>query len=298
MNACVSILIPLLTCAAVAAQPCTRPARPGLQGAFFAMDTATQDERHRTVRRQAEMLRELGYEGYGPAWTADLPGMLEVLDELKLPLSAIYLVVTFDADGPRYDPAFAAHVPLLRGRGTVVWLVIRSAKRAAPSPENDRAVVAVLRELADLLAAEGLRAAVYPHTGDYVAGHRDALRVVRAAERPNLGVSFNLCHWLKADGGGDPAPLLRELRPHLLAVSINGADREDPDFKDWSRFIRPLGEGDFDVGGLLKTLAQLGYDGPVGLQGYGLKGDVRVHLQRSMRAWREYQERIGHDRGP
>ncbi len=298
MKASAWVPIGLLVCAAAGTQPSARPARPGLSGAFFAMDTATQDEGHRTVRRQAEMLVELGYGGYGPAYTAELPAMLEVLDELKLPLSALYLVVTFDADGPKYDPAFASHVPLLRGRGTVVWLVVRSEKRAAVSPENDRAAEAVLRELAEVLAAGGVRAAIYPHTGDYIASHRHALRIVQAVGRPNLGVSFNLCHWLRVDGGGDPAPLLRELRPHLFVVSINGADRQDPDFRDWSRFIRPLGEGDFDVLGLLKELVELGFDGAVGLQGYGLKGDVRVHLQRSMRAWREYQERLGRERRP
>ena len=38
----------------------------------------------------------------------------------------------------------------------------------------------------------------------------------------------------------------------------------------------------FDVAGLLKTLDELGYEGPVGLQCYGIGGDARDHLARSI----------------
>jgi len=48
-----------------------------------------------------------------------------------------------------------------------------------------------------------------------------------------------------------------------------------------------LDRGSFDVGRLLKTLKQLGYRGPIGLQCYGLGGDTRDHLARSMNAWRK-----------
>jgi hypothetical protein len=41
------------------------------------------------------------------------------------------------------------------------------------------------------------------------------------------------------------------------------------------------------VGRLLKTLKQLGYRGPIGLQCYGIGGDAREHLARSMAAWRK-----------
>jgi hypothetical protein len=41
------------------------------------------------------------------------------------------------------------------------------------------------------------------------------------------------------------------------------------------------------VGGFLKTLKGLGYKGPVGLQCYGIGGDARDHLARSMAAWRK-----------
>lgn len=41
------------------------------------------------------------------------------------------------------------------------------------------------------------------------------------------------------------------------------------------------------VAGFLKVLRGLGYKGPVGLQCYGLPGDARDHLTRSIAAWRK-----------
>jgi hypothetical protein len=41
------------------------------------------------------------------------------------------------------------------------------------------------------------------------------------------------------------------------------------------------------MAGLLRTLKAVGYKGPVGLQCYGISGDAREHLARSMAAWRK-----------
>jgi hypothetical protein len=98
---------------------------------------------------------------------------------------------------------------------------------------------------------------------------------------------FNLCHWLKC--GGDEAklePLLQAAMPHLFAVTINGAEGGLGRKGGWNRLIQPLGSGTFDNGKLLDTLKRLGYTGPIGLQCYGLGGDAREHLTRSMKAWR------------
>jgi hypothetical protein len=42
----------------------------------------------------------------------------------------------------------------------------------------------------------------------------------------------------------------------------------------------------------LETLVDLGFDGPVGLQCYDVKGEKAEHLARSMAAWRACQARI------
>lgn len=42
----------------------------------------------------------------------------------------------------------------------------------------------------------------------------------------------------------------------------------------------------------LKTLKELGYKGPIGLQCYGMGGDAREHLQKSMDAWKKLEANL------
>ena len=51
--------------------------------------------------------------------------------------------------------------------------------------------------------------------------------------------------------------------------------------------VKMLGDGKFDLGQFLKELNAAGYRGPIGLQCYGLKGDPKENLTRSMAAWRK-----------
>jgi len=72
-------------------------------------------------------------------------------------------------------------------------------------------------------------------------------------------------------------------------VTINGADA---DGTGWGQLIQTLDRGTFDVGLFLKTLKDLGYTGPVGLQCYAVPGDKYENLKRSMAAWREISAEI------
>ena len=48
-----------------------------------------------------------------------------------------------------------------------------------------------------------------------------------------------------------------------------------------------MDSGSFDIAAFLKTLHELGYKGPIGLQCYGIGGDAHDHLARSMAAWQK-----------
>jgi sugar phosphate isomerase/epimerase len=220
-----------------------------------------------------------------------VPERLRTLDAHGLKLSQIYLRVNVAPGKQAYDPSLKEVAKLLEGRGTILGLLVAGGKPSDPA--LDPRAVEVLREIADLAAEQGLRVAIYPHTNNWAETVEDALRVVKKADRKNLGVMFNLCHWLKTGGEAKGIePLLKDAKPHLLAVTINGADAGLGRRGGWDRLIQPLGSGSFDVHGLLRTLRALGYTGPIGLQCYGLRGDARDHLARSMAAWRNRQERL------
>jgi sugar phosphate isomerase/epimerase len=152
-------------------------------------------------------------------------------------------------------------------------------------PSGDPRAVAIVRDMADQARLGGAQLVLYPHSGQWLETIEDAVRLARKVGRPNVGVMFNLCHFLRVSPDRDYRSRLQLALPLLWAVSINGADERD-DKPGWDRYIQPLGSGSFDMAAFLGTLRELGYRGPIGLQCYGIPGDAREHLARSMAAWR------------
>ena len=275
----------------------TTGAKPekGLPNPFFVMDTlfGTPGKRETSVKEQVAMVKELGYAGIG-SWGGidNLRETLEELDKNGLKAFPPYYGMNLDSDKQRYDPNLKEAVQLLKGRDTAIWISIVSREYERSSPEGDPRAVEILREIADMAQEAGLRVALYPHTGFWLERVEDAVRVAKKVDRKNVGVTFNLCHWLRVDEEENMRPLLKLAMPYLFVVTINGADSEG---KDWDTLIQTLDRGSFDTAKLLKALKELGYRGPIGLQGYGLKGDAYDNLKRSMEAWRKLSTKVAAD---
>lgn len=271
-----------------AADQAPAPARPN---PFFAFCMDTHDAKKRSLPEQAQLLKELGYDGAGHLWLDNVPERLSTLDAAGLKLFHIYIRVDLAPQASQpYDGRLKEVLPLLKGRQITLAALVAGGK---PSDQAlDPRAVELLRQIADLAREQGVKVALYPHVGDWLERVEDALRVTRKVDRPNVGVMFNFCHWLKVDDEQNLAPLLRAAKPHLLAVSINGSDRGADVRAGKGRWIAPLDTGEFDLLGLLKALREIGYTGPIGLQCYGIPGDAREHLSRSMTAWRKFQERL------
>jgi sugar phosphate isomerase/epimerase len=260
-----------------------------LTNPFFAFDNGT-GRGVLSPEEQAKMLGELGYDGIGYTGTAGIPEMLAALDAQGLKMFSTYVGANVDDPEKPYDPGLPTAIKQFKGHGTAVWLFLRGGKPS--SDERDEQAVKILREIADMAAESEIRVVLYPHVGFYVAKTEDALRLVEKADRPNVGVAFNLCHFLKLDDARNLEPLLKRAMPHLFLVSINGADAGDTRAMGWDRLIQTLDRGSFDVYGLLVTLRRLGYAGPIGLQCYAVKGDRRENLERSIGAWRGFEKRM------
>lgn len=255
-------------------------AEPGLPNPFFVFDNGL-----RGIADPPPLLKELGYAGMG-ASGLNVSGLVKRYQEAGLKVFSTYVGCHLDKT-PSYDPQFKQCVEELRGTGVILWLTVLGGQRG----QEDEKAVRIVREIADLAAPCGVRVALYPHTGFYVATTADALRLVKQADRPNLGATINLCHELMTDQGPQLDTTIREAAPHLFLVSINGADQKQPGYS-WDRLIQPLGRGDFDVAGFLKKLKAAGYRGPIGLQCYAVKGDAVENLRQSIRAWQEYNARL------
>jgi sugar phosphate isomerase/epimerase len=116
--------------------------------------------------------------------------------------------------------------------------------------------------------------------------------LAKKVDRKNLGIVFNLCHFLIRDDEPNLEPRLKEAAPYLFGVSVSGADSGYKYSKDWTHLVMTLDRGNFDIVRMLKPLKQLGYEGPIGLQCHDLQGDPRENLTRSMNGWRKLKARV------
>jgi sugar phosphate isomerase/epimerase len=244
---------------------------------FFAMDNGLK--KTRSLDDKAKLLKELGYAGIGwrPGRTAE---MLAALDRHGLRMMSTYVRATAGVGGT-FDPKLKDEVKLIRHHRTDVWLFVVKGKKA-----SDDHAVRVVNEAADLAEAEGLRVVLYPHVGFYIDNIDDALRIVKKVDRKNVGLSFNLCHFLKRASADEIPEVLRKVAPHLFLVQLNGADAGDTKKMGWSRLIQPLDKGSFDNARVVEVLDEIGYRGPVALQLYRAPGSDRDNLAGSMKAWK------------
>jgi len=290
---CVALFLALATCTLFAAEKRSRTPRP-FPNPFFAMCTGTKDAQHPTVASQVAMLRELEYDGIDHMGTRNVAETVREADAAGLRMFGIYVGgIDIDPDDP-LPGGLRDAVSRLEGTGAVVWIPLQSRKFRLSSPAGDAHAVEKVRAIADQAAASGVSVALYPHANLWLERVEDAVRVARKTARPNVGVTFNLCHWLKVSEDQDLLSILTQATPYLAMVTINGADTGGWSW-GWSSLIQTLDRGSYDTYRVLAVLRELGYTGPIGLQGYGIGGDVEDNLRRSKQAWDKMTARLTRD---
>ena len=241
---------------------------------FFAFDNGVGG----TPVQQATMLKELGYAGIGYTGTNQLAERQRAFADAGLVITSLYVACKLGSP-PTCDAGLLEALPLLKDRGIALWLTVHGQG-------DDDAAAAAVRLVAEPAAKLGVAVVLYPHHGFRVATAEHALPIVEKLALPNVGLTINLCHELRAGNGLRLPQIIRATAKHLRLVSINGAE---PVGENWSTLIKPLGEGTFDVLNVLRELHAVGYAGPVGLQCFAVPGDQRTNLQRSLAAWRQYR---------
>lgn len=264
------------------------PAQQRLANPFFAMNFARHDPAlAASPDAQAALLRELGYDG------CQYLGPLEQLDTTLEAMEKAGLVVSTAAvpgynisvdPGTDYQPTLKEGIRRLKGRKTLFLIGFASKNYDRSSPEGDLRAVEICQQLADFAQPHGVRIAIYPHVNQWCERVEDALRIARKADRKNLGICFNLYHWLRTDKERKLDPLAAASMPHLFLVTINGTSPEGS--------METLDRGSYDVGQFVKPFIARGYSGPIGLQCVGVRGDPRDTLTRSMAAWKKLSAQL------
>ena len=215
--------------------------------------------------------------------------VLETLDRDGVELVAVYAPLVIDSgELPTYVSDFMAR---LEGRDTLVWFTLSSKKYTRPDPAGHKTAVRLMRQAADAARQAGLQISIYPHFGSWIEQTEQAFHLANETQSDRVGCTFNLYHWLKVEGPNDLEAKAKTVLPKLNCITINGSRRNASKLKV-EEGILPLGEGDYDVEAFVRTFVRLGYTGPIGLQGYGIGGDIRAKLDNSLREWRTYCKRI------
>jgi len=272
-------IVSLFLCACVQAEE--RPL-------FFAMNTAARQP----PAEAAMVLEELGYDGFGGS-PATAKAYATELATRKVRFVNAYHVTKFSFQDTDVPADLVQAIDALAGLDTTLWLGLQQVEvpagaDAGPTSGDAVAVPALKRALV-LAKAKSAKISLYPHAGFWGESVETCLRVADAVNDPSLGITFNLCHWLKVEGSQrDPAPVLKEAMPRLDFVTVCGADTGDTRTLGWDRLIQPLGRGTYDIGTFLAKLRAAGYRGPIGFQGYGIQMDSKELLQVTMEAWKTF----------
>ncbi|MCH8561577.1 bifunctional sugar phosphate isomerase/epimerase/4-hydroxyphenylpyruvate dioxygenase family protein [Nesterenkonia sp. DZ6] len=157
-----------------------------------------------------------------------------------------------------------AKFQLMSRLGAETILVCSNAGTA--TVDDDDVVAAQLAALADLAAGYGIRIAYEALAwGRYVNDYRHAWRLVKLADRPNLGTCLDSFHILAR--GHDPAGIEAIDGEKIFFIQLADAPQLDMDVLSWSRHHRLFpGEGSFDLSRFLTHVLKAGYTGPLSLE--------------------------------
>jgi sugar phosphate isomerase/epimerase len=255
---------------------------------FFAMDTAARLE----PTECAQVLADLGYAGLGGR-PATATAHASALKAKGLVFFNGYHVTNFSHAQTAMSADLKKAVDdLASAGGSVLWLGINKVDFPMgiklPPEYGDTIVVPQLRQLLAYAKPKGVKVSLYPHGGFWAEKFEVCVRVAEKVDDKALGVTFNLCHWLKVEGSErDPLPLIKEALPRLNFITINGADTGDTQKLGWDKLIQPLGRGSYDVASLVTKVRRAGYRGPFGFQGYGIKMDPKELLKETIEGWQK-----------
>ncbi|MBC7826162.1 MAG: sugar phosphate isomerase/epimerase [Chitinophagaceae bacterium] len=258
------------------------------------------DSTYNTFEKQVALVKNAGYDGIEINSTAHFEGMKAALDKHRF--QASYFYVRISLQKPFMDESLEGYIRQLQGSKTIIapYIVSDSIFRAG-THEADSLVIRLMRQLSDWAEASALQVAIYPHLNYYVERTDHALALARSIDRKNLGLSFNLCHWLATTVNAerkDLQPHLHSLLPYLKMITICGANNTVSQKKNvWDDYILPLGTGDFDTYELIKyCLKDLKLKVPVGVQCYNIKTDKYQLVQNSIQVWKQYLQQLENEK--
>ncbi|AQA04459.1 inosose dehydratase [Mycobacterium sp. MS1601] len=212
---------------------------------------------------------ELGPDGFLPSDTAELTSFLDGYG-LSCVGGFVPVLLHDDSHDPADDLAGPLESLVAAHADVVVLAAATGAEGYDARPELDdtqwKTLLDNLDRLAGIVAARGLKAVLHPHVGTMVETRTDVDRVLEGSTIP---LCLDTGHLLI--GGTDPLALTQEVphrieHTHLKDVDAALAQKVQAGELTYTEAVAagmyvPLGAGDVDIAGIVKTLEDGGYTG-------------------------------------
>ena len=236
------------------------------------------DSKKRGPEERAQMLERLGVKRLAYDWRAEhiptFDAEIAALQRHGIELTAWWFPAALN------DEAKAILACLERHRlSPQLWVTLGTEPEPDPArlAEKIQGAVATLGPICSAAGRMGSTVGLYNHLGWFgEPTHQVAVIAgLRAAGHTNVGSVYNFHHaHAHLD---DFSAQLEVLKPHLLAVNLNGMVRRGD---ERGRKIIPLGTGDEELR-LMQILVASGWRGPVGIIGH-TDEDAEVKLRREL----------------
>jgi sugar phosphate isomerase/epimerase len=265
---------------------------------FFPLHNIIRgDSVYNTFDSQVTLIKSSGFDGIEINLIDSFDGMKAALD--KHHFKGSYFFFKLSLDEPYIDNRLEGYIARLKNSGTIIApYIISESKRYKPSSgDADTLVIQLVKKIAAWSQAANLEVALYPHLNYYVESTEHALNLVKKINLKNVGLTFNLCHWLATTTKTERETWktqLSELHPYLKMITVSGAnDVLSTKEKVFDDYILPLGQGTFDTFGLIKYVVNdLKFTGPIGVQCYNIKGNKPALVRNTINVWKTYKTRL------
>lgn len=168
-----------------------------------------------------------------------------------------------------------------------LWVSMGDPDATLEQAEKVERSADIIRPLATEAAKLGCQVGLYNH-GGWFGEPENQLAILQALALDNVGIVYNQHHGHAHVGRF--AELLAKIKPHLLALNLNGmAFRGD----ETEKKILPIGAGELDLA-LLRIVADSGYRGPIGILNH-TDLDARARLADNLAGLEWLVERLAGD---
>jgi sugar phosphate isomerase/epimerase len=129
-----------------------------------------------------------------------------------------------------------------------------------PSDPLYKQVLDVTRDVCDHCAKNGQ--SLHLETGQETAD--SLLQFIHDVQRPNLFINFDPANMILY-GTGEPIAALKKVGRFVRSIHCKDGKWADEPGKEWGQEM-PLGQGDVGMENYLRTLKEIGYDGPLTIE--------------------------------